>query len=129
MDDQQTSTTIDSEGARRPASALERLGEVLGSRVSAVQVYAPPVERDGITVIPVARARWGFGMGGGGVNGGGGVMLSPVGYIEIKDGQARFRPIYEPLALLPGLIAAVALAALLAQIVARALGPARQRSK
>ena len=60
---------------------------------------------DGVKVIPVAKARWGFGGGGGsrdaggeGSGGGGGVWVSPVGYIEMKDGDSRFRPIQGPAA-------------------------------
>ena len=58
-----------------------------------------PVERDGVTVIPVAKARWGFGGGAGrrhdedGAGGGGGVQVTPVGFIEIKNHEANFRPI------------------------------------
>jgi uncharacterized spore protein YtfJ len=66
------------------------------------------VERDGVTVIPVAKVRWGFGGGGGsgrspqgeemgqGSGGGGGVSASPMGYIELRDGQAEFKPIKDP---------------------------------
>ncbi len=86
---------------------LERLANRVGFNAKASVVFADPVERDGVTVIPVAKARWGFGGGAGsgrdadesrageGSGGGGGVMVSPVGYIELKDGNARFRPIYD----------------------------------
>jgi hypothetical protein len=63
-----------------------------------------------VTVIPVARVRWGFGGGAGsgsnqagpgsGQGGGGGVSASPVGYIEIADGRTEFRRIHDPLHLL-----------------------------
>ena len=86
---------------------LERLAEKIGVNTKASTVFADPVERDGVTVIPVAKARWVFGGGAGegsstsqnqtgeGSGGGAGVLLSPVGYIEIKDGRARYRPIYD----------------------------------
>ncbi len=86
---------------------LERLAERIGVNARASTVFADPVERDGVTVIPVAKARWGIGGGAGssknpdqsqndeGSGGGAGVLLSPVGYIEIKDGRARFTPIYD----------------------------------
>jgi uncharacterized spore protein YtfJ len=83
-------------------SLVTRLAEMLGSRASAATVYAAPIEREGVTVIPVATIRYGFGGGGGrqqegsGGGGGGGVIASPVGYIEIKNGSARFRPIIGP---------------------------------
>jgi uncharacterized spore protein YtfJ len=90
-------------------SLIERLAERLGGSASAAAVYGTPIERDGLTVIPVANVRWGFGGGGGvdtkeagssgGSGGGGGAMAAPIGYIEIKDGEARFRPIKDPLSL------------------------------
>lgn len=73
----------------KPNSADRFIGtmaEKLGAVARAATIFAEPVERDGITVIPVAKARWGFG-------GGGGVQVTPVGFIEIKNGQADFRPI------------------------------------
>lgn len=88
----------------------------IGARTTTV--FADPVERDGITIIPVARATWGFGGGAGsgsnkdqsqvgeGSGGGAGVMVSPVGYIELKDGKARFHPIYDPNAILRILVGA-----------------------
>jgi uncharacterized spore protein YtfJ len=87
-----------------PLSLFEKLAEKLGVAASAATIYAEAVERDGVTVIPVAKARWGLGGGGGhrrhganeGVGGGGGVIVDPVGYIEIRAGRTRFRPIWEP---------------------------------
>lgn len=87
---------------------LERLASQIGNRAGASTIVAAPIERGGITVVPVARASWGFGGGSGsggspdaqgtgeGSGGGGGVSVRPVGYIEIKDGQATFRPIFDP---------------------------------
>ena len=83
---------------------LERLGQQLTTAATAQTVYGTPVERDGITVIPVAQARYGFGGGGGsgtkaggaaggGMGAGAGVSLTPVGYIELREGRSRFRPI------------------------------------
>jgi uncharacterized spore protein YtfJ len=76
-------------------------------------VYGDPVERGGVTVIPVARTIWTFGGGSGGVpnseqggaGGGGGGITMPVGYIRIRDGKASFRPI---IGLGPMLLAATA---------------------
>ena len=78
---------------------LGTMAEKLGAVARASTVFAEPVEGQGITVIPVAKARWGFGGGVGhrkdedGGGGGGGVQITPVGFIEIKNGQAEFRPI------------------------------------
>jgi uncharacterized spore protein YtfJ len=44
---------------------LERVGETVGKRAQASAVFGEPVQREGVTVIPVARARFGFGGGGG----------------------------------------------------------------
>jgi uncharacterized spore protein YtfJ len=75
------------------------MAEKLGAVARAATVFGEPVERDGITVIPVAKARWGFGGGAGqrkdedGAGGGGGVQVTPVGFIEISNNGANFRPI------------------------------------
>ena len=82
------------------------MAEKLGAVARAATVFGEPVERAGITVIPVAKARWGFGGGAGqskhdsggskqeeGAGGGGGVQVTPVGFIEIKNNEANFRPI------------------------------------
>jgi uncharacterized spore protein YtfJ len=82
---------------------LQRIGTTVGDRARVSTIFGEPVEREGITVIPVAKARFGFGGGGGGGSrqgeegsgggGGGGAVVSPVGYIEVHDGSARFRRI------------------------------------
>ena len=96
------------------------LADRIGKRAGAATVFGDPVERDEITVIPVARAAWGFGGGsgnapeGGGEGGGGGAAAWPVGYIEIRGSETRFRPIFDlrpfvmigALGLAAGLIAA-----------------------
>lgn len=75
------------------------MAEKLGAVAKAATVFGEPVVRDGITVIPVAKARWGFGGGAGqrkdedGAGGGGGVQVTPVGFIEINNHGANFRPI------------------------------------
>lgn len=88
------------------AGFLERMAERLGVTARSSVIYGEPVERGGITVITVAKARWGLGGGGGqaetgegGTGGGGGVVVSPLGYIEIRDGSSTFKPIYDPMAI------------------------------
>ena len=77
---------------------LERLAEIVQVNANSKQVYGDPVERDGATVIPVAKLQWGFGGGGIGEGvaerggGGGGVRAQPAGFIIIKDGEAEFVP-------------------------------------
>ena len=91
-----------------PAQLVERIAERIGGVASSSAVFGTPVEREGITVIPVAKLQWGFGAGGGsgatngqelgsGGGGGGGVNASPIGYIAVSNGQAQFHPIHEPM--------------------------------
>jgi uncharacterized spore protein YtfJ len=80
----------------RSGELVGRIAGALRGALRAETVYGAPVERDGVTVIPVARARLGFGGGAGGEGGGGGGggTVSPVGYIELRaDGSTRFRRI------------------------------------
>jgi uncharacterized spore protein YtfJ len=108
--------------ANNENSFIERLAHQLGITANAKFIYAEPVERDGVTVIPAARAVYGFGGGSGrkdsekGSGGGGGVALTPVGYIEIKNGETRFRPARDPVIYL---LLAAAAAPLLAFTVRR----------
>ena len=87
-----------------PGGIFEKLAEKLGAAAQAAHIFGEPVERDGVTVIPVATARLGLGGGGRkrglaarhqGIGGGGGVVIQPVGYIEIKGGETRYRPIVD----------------------------------
>jgi uncharacterized spore protein YtfJ len=96
--------------AAGPAPAdrlLERLAELIGAKAGVQAVFGEPVRHEGLTIIPVARVRWGFGGGGGridapeggpasGSGGGGGVAADAVGYVEIDSAGATFRPIREP---------------------------------
>jgi len=90
---------MDLEKSNAADDFLGTMAEKLGAVARASTVFSEPIERQGITVIPVAKARWGFGGGVGrskdenGAGGGGGVQVTPVGFIEIKNGQAEFRPI------------------------------------
>jgi uncharacterized spore protein YtfJ len=85
---------------------MERIGQTVGQRAQASAVFGEPVEREGVTVIPVAKARFGFGGGAGtgshegeegsGGGGGGGAAVSPIGYIELHDRNAEFKRITSP---------------------------------
>jgi uncharacterized spore protein YtfJ len=66
--------------------------------VSVRDVYGEPYERDGVTIIPVARV---MGAGGGGTGTGGegegsghgyALKSEPVGVYVIKDGNVEFEP-------------------------------------
>src|SRR5438034_8020219 len=96
---------------------LRELARRLEDAANAKTIFAAPIERDGATIVPIAKARWGMGGGPGvrpggagsparGPGGGGGAMVSPIGYIELRNGMSKFRPIRDPARTLPLLIAA-----------------------
>jgi hypothetical protein len=87
-----------------PVELLATLADRIGAQFSASTVYGTPIERDGVTVVPVAAARFGVGGGGGGV--------TPAGYIELKGGRSRFVPVVHPARML-ALIGCTVLAGLL----------------
>ena len=83
---------------------LERLANKVGINSKVSTVFGDPIERDGITVIPVAKVSWGFGGGSGtggsadksqvgeGSGGGGGTMVSPRWLHRTKRGQSNLLP-------------------------------------
>jgi len=97
---------MDVSAAHASVTLLERLADKLGGRASVTAVYGEPVTADGVTVIPVAKVAFGFGGGAGrevgatksgdGGGGGGGAEARPLGYIEIRDGTATYKPIRDP---------------------------------
>ncbi|HTS79923.1 MAG TPA: spore germination protein GerW family protein [Myxococcaceae bacterium] len=108
---------------------LQRLAETVGSSIHVQAVYGQPVERDGVTVIPVARMVYGFGGGGGkaasgdelGEGGGGGAQVRPVGFISVRGGSAEFRSIPDPSGEARRIFALVAGAGLGAWLVLRGI--------
>ena len=105
--------------AMTPGDVLTRAGDQLSIR----RVFGDPVERDGVTVIPVAVA---IGGGGGGIGpddqgsgGGFGGMVRGIGVYSIADGQVRFIPAID----------ATALAALAMLVVRTVLRASRRRSR
>ena len=109
---------------------IERLAAVVGGRADARVVYGEPVQRDDVTVIPVAKVRWGFGGGGGtseqaeggsGSGGGGGLSATPLGYIEIREGSAEYKAIRDAGAFLPMLPLVILAGGLSATLVLRGL--------
>jgi uncharacterized spore protein YtfJ len=125
---------------------VERMAERVGARASVRAVFGDPIQRGDITVIPVARVRWGFGGGAGrgpiavgpgtdpegaavggltdeglsgaGAGGGGGAIADPIGYLEIGPDGASFIPIGVPMPS-PGFLLAAGVAG---AIVLRAIG-------
>jgi uncharacterized spore protein YtfJ len=100
---------------------LERIGQTVGQSAQVSTVFGDPVEREGVTVIPVAKTRFGFGGGGGsgsregdegsGGGGGGGAVVSPIGYIEVRKEAVEFKRISTPVDLL-AFVAATSIALL-----------------
>ncbi len=90
--------------ARQVPELLERLAERIGAHAGASAAFGEPVERDGVTIIPVAQSILGSGAGGGGAAGGpdsglgagAGAVTRPMGYIEITDNGAVFVPNRKP---------------------------------
>jgi uncharacterized spore protein YtfJ len=84
---------------------LEQLYDKIEGSAKAAVAFAPPEKHDGLVVIPVASVSWRFGSGTGtsrpkeqsaaqrGMGVGGTMSVSPVGFIEVKEGTAKFRPI------------------------------------
>jgi len=126
---------------------VERIAERVGGKASVRAVFGDPIERGGITIIPVARVRWGFGGGAGrgpiavgpgigvdgaatdggadeglsgaGTGGGGGVTADPVGYLEMGPDGVSFIPIGVPMPSPGFLLAAGAAAAIVLRSIAR----------
>jgi uncharacterized spore protein YtfJ len=81
---------------------VDRIIGRLAPMLSADRVFGAPVERDGVTVIPVASFRTGGGGGGGeggdgansgsGEGGGFGAIAKPAGAYVIKGGDVAWEP-------------------------------------
>jgi uncharacterized spore protein YtfJ len=83
--------------------AIREVVERLQSSGNARTVFGDPVEAQGKTVIPVAQVRYGFGGGmgsgkpdsdnpGSGLGGGGGIVVNPMGVLEITPISTQFVP-------------------------------------
>lgn len=104
---------------------IARLAERLGATAAASAVFGTPVEQEGVTVIPVARARWGIGGGSGKGKGGedkgsgvgGGANTTPVGFIELKAEGVEYRRINDPLRYIVALLVMPFVMALSAMMV------------
>ena len=82
-----------------PDDILTRVGDQLGIR----RVFGEPIERDGVTVVPVAVSIGGGGGGNApadqGSGGGFGGMVRGIGAYSISTGQGRFVPAVDTTAL------------------------------
>ena len=82
------------------------------------RVYGDPIEKDGVTIIPVAAIRGGLGYGAGhdeagseGGGGGGGLSARPVGVYRVQGGTVGWQPAIDVtrIAMLGQVVAIVAL--------------------
>ena len=85
---------------------LEQMYDKIEGSAKAAVAFAPPQRHDGLVVIPVASVGWRFGSGTGtsrqkehreaqrGMGVGGTMSVSPIGFIEVKEGTTKFRPIF-----------------------------------
>ncbi|GAB3208260.1 Sporulation protein YtfJ (Spore_YtfJ) [Marinactinospora thermotolerans DSM 45154] len=92
-------------GERLLSAPIDAVADAAGIGADASLVYGPPVERDSVTVIPVCRVSLAT-VGGRNTcassepssgQGAGSVHAIPVGYITVKDGDAHYTPIRDPL--------------------------------
>lgn len=129
-----SSTPVTSLASVRPRAVeqiLATLAEHVSARLNASTVFGSPVERDGVTIIPVAAVRFTFGGGCGGDSqrggegeGGGAIGRgTATGYIELKDGRSRFVPTVDPARML----ALVGAGVLVGMLVSRRTAPRRSR--
>src|SRR5436305_5078615 len=79
---------------------IKELLHSMVNQASPRMVYGEPVSAEGRTIVPIARIRYGFGAGTGsktgeesGARGGGGMVVEPMGVIEITRERTRFIPI------------------------------------
>ena len=88
---------------------LENTIQKIREMVDVNSVIGQPIHTpDGVTIIPVSKVSVGFGGGGSEFNGkasgenpfgggvGGGVKVTPVCFLIVKDGNVRMMPVAEP---------------------------------
>ena len=99
-DEQQAREAAETAATGGASGLLRDIAERLGAHAGAQAVFGDPVERDGVTVVPVAQVMIGAGAGSGssdedgsGSGAGGGAMTRPLGYLEVRDGGATFVPL------------------------------------
>jgi uncharacterized spore protein YtfJ len=91
-------------GERDPSRIPGEFSEILGAAARVSTAFGEPITQGELTVVPVARARWGVGGGRGlspaeagqrqeGMGWGGGMLVDPVGIVVIRGDDAEFRPI------------------------------------
>ncbi|HSV01097.1 MAG TPA: spore germination protein GerW family protein [Roseiarcus sp.] len=118
-------TDADADALQKDLSPqLTELAEAIGKKANATAVFGSPIVDGDRTVIPVAQARFGLGLGDGliakGV--GGGMTAKPLGFIVIDKNGVRFQKTPQPS------LALLAIGAVLGLALATRLGrPPRPR--
>ena len=100
------------------ANVAERIANTVAGSAGAQLAYGDPVVGAGVTIVPVARVRFGFGGGGGekpsespdaakhGGGAGGGAVIVPAGFLIMRGDVIEFRAIRDPARLI-GLVLAI----------------------
>jgi uncharacterized spore protein YtfJ len=105
------------------ADFVQRLAERIGSSANVSAAFGDPIENDGVTIVPVAWSASGFGGGTRSEDeqsgGGGGGFVSPLGYVEIREGRTRFRPTWDPHLIVLSVSAAISVVAFTIRAVTR----------
>jgi hypothetical protein len=111
-----TDTSHPPAGALRADAATDSVAALAG-RLGRDQVFGPPVQSGGATLVPVARVRGGGGVAGGGMHTGAGLEARPVGAFSVSpDGKVAWHPAVDVNRIVLGgqiAVAAVLLVALL----------------
>ena len=104
---------------------VEELLSKARDNLSVSTVFAPPIEKDGLTVIPAARVAGGSGGGTGtdeggqqGEGGGFGVAAKPAGVYVIDNGKVSWQPAVDPNRIVAA-VAAVVIAITIGRTIVR----------
>jgi uncharacterized spore protein YtfJ len=106
---------------------LQDLTTTVRDALTTKRVYAEPIEKDGVIIIPAAAVGGGGGAGGGqdaegqpGEGGGFGLGARPVGAFVVKDGNVAWVPAVDANRILTMLTVLIAILAISRSRVARA---------
>jgi uncharacterized spore protein YtfJ len=101
--------------ARVGSMTIEEISQSVRDGMDVKRVFGEPIERDGVTIIPVASIGGGGGGGGGGTEaeggsgGGFGMAAKPIGVYVIKNGEVAWRPTVDVNKIIGGIQLAVVL--------------------
>ena len=111
---------------------MARMLEVVKDQITVGRVFGDPIEKDGVTLVPVALVMGGVGGGEGsseqneqGEGGGYGIVARPLGVYVICGDKVNFKPVINTDRLL-GTTALLASALILTRALRRGGGSARE---